>query len=50
MEEEEEVVLKSIGMVDVGEKVVVHLNYMVGLTNPKTMKMEGMIKIKRLWY
>lgn len=42
-EQTEEETSLSLADVEVGQKVQVHLNSVVGLSNPKTMKMEGVI-------
>ncbi|KAI3714972.1 hypothetical protein L6452_21935 [Arctium lappa] len=43
VKDEEEKSFNSVDVVDIGQKVEVHLNSVVGLSNPKTMKLEGVI-------
>ncbi|KAJ9542789.1 hypothetical protein OSB04_029295 [Centaurea solstitialis] len=46
--EVEEKSFNEAEMVDIGQKVDVHLNSVVGLSNPKTMKLEGVVDNQRV--
>ena len=47
MEIESEKEDKSLNVTEIGDKVEVHLNSVVGISNPKTMKLEGRIGEQR---